>query len=151
VSHLEIPSGPGIRWDGGITRGFEVSLHYDPLLAKLIAVGPDRTAAIARLARALDELVIDGVETSAPFLRRVMDEPDFAAGDLSTAYIEEHAELLDMSPPEEDLLAAALAAALLEEEHRNRHRTPRIGQHSAGVPSAWRNAGWPWETDGWNR
>ena len=150
VSHLEIPSGPGVRWDGGIGRGLEVSLHYDPLLGKLIAFGPDRATAIARMARALDELVIEGVETSAPFLRRVMAEPDFAAGSLSTAYVEEHADLLEAAPSDEELIAAALAAALLEEEHRNRHRTPRMGGHSGGAPSAWRTAGWPWETDGWN-
>jgi acetyl-CoA carboxylase biotin carboxylase subunit len=151
ISHLEVPSGPGIRWDGGIARGFEVSLHYDPLLAKLIAFGPDRASAVARMARALDELVVDGVETCAPFLRRVMDEDDFRAGALSTAYIEEHPELLDASPSEEDLIAAALAAALLEDEHRARHTTQRVGEHGSCAPSAWRAAAWPWETDGWNR
>ncbi len=148
VSHLEVPSGPGVRWDGGIARGLEVSLHYDPLLAKLIAYGPDRAMAIARMARALDELVIEGVETSAPYLRRVMDEADFRAGRLSTAYVDEHAELLAAAPSDDELLAAALAAALLEEEHRNRHRAPRIGAHSEGVLSAWRRGAGPWEADG---
>jgi acetyl-CoA carboxylase biotin carboxylase subunit len=149
VCHLEVPSGPGIRWDGGITRGLEVSLHYDPLLAKLIASGPDRATAIARMARALRELVIDGVETSAPFLARVMAEPDFRAGAVTTAYVDEHADLLDARPSEEELTAAAIAAALLEEEHRRRHRAPRIGGGRSPLPSAWRAAGWPRETDGW--
>jgi acetyl-CoA carboxylase biotin carboxylase subunit len=151
VSHLEVPSGAGVRWDGGVRRGFEVSLHYDPLLAKLIVSAPDRAKAIARMARALDELVIDGVETSAPYLRRVMDEPDFRAGTLSTAYVEEHSELLDPSVSEEDSVAAALAAVLLEDEHRDRHRTQRIGDNGARGPSEWRASGWPWEGDAWDR
>jgi acetyl-CoA carboxylase biotin carboxylase subunit len=145
IAHLEVPSGPGIRWDGGIRRGFEVSLHYDPLLAKLIVFGPDRATAVARMARALDELVIDGVETSAAYLRRVMDEPDFRAGKLSTAYVEEHGDLLADCVADADLTAAALAAALLEDQYRERHRAPRIGDGGARRPSAWRASGWPWE------
>jgi len=151
VSHVEVPAGPGVRWDGGVVRGFEVSLHYDPLLAKLIVFAPDREQAVTRMARALDELVIDGVETSAPYLRRVMDEPDFRAGRLSTAYVDEHRELLDGSLPEASLVAAVLAAALLEDEYRDRHRTPRIGDHGQRALPAWRSAGWPWEVDGWTR
>jgi acetyl-CoA carboxylase biotin carboxylase subunit len=149
ISHIEVPAGPGIRWDGGVRTGVEVSLHYDPLLAKLIAWGPDRARAIARMARALDELMLDGVETSAPFLRRVMAEPDFRAGTLSTAYIEEHPSLLSDPMSDAELTAAALAAALLEDEHRARHATPRIRDNGASTPSAWRSAGWPWEADAW--
>jgi len=66
VTHLQVPTGPGVRWDGGIQEGFEVSLHYDPLLAKLIVHAPTRPEAIRRMARALDELVVTGVDTSAP-------------------------------------------------------------------------------------
>ena len=150
LSHVEIPSGPGVRWDGGISSGLEVSLHYDPLLAKLIASGPDRATAIARMARALDELVIDGVETSTPYLRRVMDEPDFRSGELSTAYVDEHADLLGAGPSEEELVAAAVAAALLEEERRKGHRASRISRAPAPRPSAWWAAARPGETDGWS-
>jgi acetyl-CoA carboxylase, biotin carboxylase subunit len=143
VSHLEVPSGPGVRWDAGIVQGSEVTLHYDPLLAKLIVHGADREAAIARMARALDELVVAGVETCAPFHRRVMDEPEFRAGQLSIRYLEEHPELLDGNQPTEEVLAAAIAAALLEDEHR-RSRSPRIGVASAPTRMpAWRRAGLP--------
>ena len=69
VGRLELPQGPGVRWDGGIAEGFEVGLHYDPLLAKLIVHAPDRGAAVARMARALDELVVDGLDTSASWHR----------------------------------------------------------------------------------
>ncbi len=145
ITHLRVPTGPGVRWDGGIEEGFEVSLHYDPLLAKLIVHAPTREAAIARMARALDELVVAGVETSAPFHRRVMDEPDFRAGALSIRYVEEHAALLDGADDEVALRAAAVAAALLEEERRTRHRAVRIGDHSGASMTPWRRGGWPWQ------
>ncbi len=143
ITHLEIPSGPGVRWDGGVVQGGEVSLHYDPLLAKLIVHGVDRTAAIARMSRALDELVIAGIETCAPFHRRVMEEEHFRSGAFSIRYLEEHPELLEEDEAEEDLLAAAIAAALLEDEHR-RHRAPRIDA-SGGTPvPVWRRTARPW-------
>jgi acetyl-CoA carboxylase biotin carboxylase subunit len=147
VSYLSVPSGPGVRWDGGIRQGQEVSLHYDPLLAKLIVSAPDRKAAIARMARALDELVIAGVETSAPFHRRVMREPGFLTGDFTIEYVSEHPELLTFHPTDAELTAAALAAALLEDEHRQRRGTPRTGTDAPARMSAWRAPAWsegPW-------
>jgi acetyl-CoA carboxylase biotin carboxylase subunit len=143
VSHLQVPSGPGVRWDGGIERDGEVTLHYDPLLAKLIAHGPDRGTAIARMTRALEELVVVGVETSAPFHRRVMTEPDFLAGELSIRYLEEHPELVDGAADAEEVIAAAIVAALVEDDHRT-HGAPRIGDDRGGAMSAWRSSGWPW-------
>jgi acetyl-CoA carboxylase biotin carboxylase subunit len=149
VVHLELPTGPGVRWDGGIRAGFEVSLHYDPLLGKLVTWGPDRETAIDRMARALDELVVVGVETSTGFHRRVMQEGDFRAGDLSIRYLEEHPELTNGETSRERLRAAAVAAALLEEDDRTRHRSPRIvdgGGAPAGAMPGWRRAGWPWRS-----
>ena len=63
IPYLRVPSGPGVRWDGGIEPGSEVGLHYDPLLAKLIVWAPTREQAIARMQRALREMVVDGVIT----------------------------------------------------------------------------------------
>jgi acetyl-CoA carboxylase biotin carboxylase subunit len=146
ISHLEVPAGPGVRWDGAIQRGHEVGLHYDPLLAKLIVSAPDRSRAIARMARALDELLVTGVETSAPYLRSVMDESDFRRGDLSISYVDEHPDLLTGQLSERDLAAAALAGALLEEEHRERHCSPRV-QRGEGGMSAWRASSRPWRAE----
>jgi acetyl-CoA carboxylase biotin carboxylase subunit len=146
VTHLEVPTGPGVRWDGGIQTGFEVSLHYDPLLAKLIVHAPTREGAIARMARALDELVVIGVDTSAPFHRRVMGEPDFRDGRLSIRYVEEHPGLVNGEHDEDVLRAAAVAAALLEENDRRRQRTPRLGADGQGGMSSWRRTGRPWRT-----
>ena len=143
VRRLELPQGPGVRWDGAIAEGFQVGLHYDPLLAKLIVHAPDRAAAVARMARALDELVVDGVDTSAGWHRRVMDEPDFRAGRLTIRYVDDHPELAQAAPDDATVRAAAVAAALLEEEDRRRHRTPRIGASGGAGMSAWRAAGLP--------
>ncbi len=140
IDLLTIPSGGGVRWDGGIERGSEVSLFYDPMLAKLIVHAPDRPTAIARMRRALDELSVVGVETSATFHRRVMQEPDFAAGKLSIRYLEEHPQLLNGGRPTEQLRLVALAAALLEEERANRGSVPRIAANAKR--SDWRERSW---------
>jgi acetyl-CoA carboxylase biotin carboxylase subunit len=128
IDLLTIPSGAGIRWDGGIEAGSEVSLYYDPMLAKLIVYAPDRAAAIARMRRALDELTVVGVETSAPFHRRVLQEPDFVAGNLSIDYLERHGDLTRAPRPAEALELVAAAVALLEEEQAARRSLPRIGR-----------------------
>jgi len=118
IRSLRVPTGPGVRWDSGIESGFEVGLHYDPLLAKLVVHGEDRPQAIRRMRRALEELEVEGLSTTRPFHLAVMEEPDFRAGRLSIRYVEEHPELLDGSGDEEPRRLASLAAALLEEEWR---------------------------------
>ena len=91
------------------------------------------------MARALDELVVDGVDTSASWHRRVMDEPDFRAGRLTIRYVEDHPELAAEAADPALVRAAAVAAALLEEEDRTRRRTPRLGARDAAL-SPWRAA-----------
>jgi acetyl-CoA carboxylase biotin carboxylase subunit len=146
VQLLHLPAGPGVRWDGGIIEGYVVGLHYDPLLAKLIVHASTRDAAIRRMARALDELVIAGVATSAAFHRRVMDDPDFRAGALHIRYLDDHPHLLN-DPMENNVVrTAAVAAALLEDEDRRTHQTPRLPADGRPRFSAWRSSGWPWRT-----
>ena len=144
IDHFEVPSGPGVRWDGGIRAGSDIGLHYDPLLGKLIVHAGSRPAAIARMKRALGELVIHGVETSVPFHLRVMDEHDFGEGDLTIAYIEEHPELLQ--PSDGEVRLVALAAALLEHSGWGRKGAAWInGPHGRRL-STWQASGWPWQT-----
>ncbi len=152
IGDLRVPSGAGVRWDGGIVEGFEVGLHYDPLLAKLVVHARDRAGAIARMRAALDELEITGLATTQPFHRAVMDEEDFRAGRLSIRYVDEHRELLASSVDDGELAAARLAAVLLEEERRRGAggsepsgggETPRgggPGGSAAGGRSAWQRA-----------
>jgi len=143
IEYLDLPSGPGVRWDGGVAAGFEVSLFYDPLLGKLIVHGPDREEAIERMRRALGELRIVGVETSAPFHEAVMVEPDFRSGNFDIAYLEKHPELTGLAPAEDELRLMALTAALLEEEARQRRSISRIVTAGTGTRrGGWRGLGW---------
>jgi acetyl-CoA carboxylase biotin carboxylase subunit len=144
ISHLEVPSGPGVRWDGGIRAGSDIGLHYDPLLGKLIVHAGSRTAAIARMKRALGELVIHGVETSVPFHLSVMEEEDFANGDYTITYVEEHPEVL--RPSDGEVRLAALLAALLEDGGWGRTGAARIAGRDERNLSAWQASGWPWRT-----
>jgi acetyl-CoA carboxylase biotin carboxylase subunit len=142
IERLDLPAGPGVRWDGGIAEGYEVSLFYDPLLGKLIVHAPDRASAIGRLQRALRELRIEGVETSIAFHQRVLEEPDFLAGRFGIRYIDEHPALLANQTPEETLRAAALATALTEHRRRTRKTLHRPVERSNPPVRAWRDRGW---------
>jgi len=128
IQYLRVPSGPGVRWDGGIEAGSEVGLHYDPMLAKLIVWGEDRAQAVARMHRALLELTIDGVETSRDFHLRLMEDAEFRSGDFDIQWLERRLDsLIAVSPPSQGLRAAALAAAFLAEEDR-------LGRMPAVIP-----------------
>lgn len=91
ITRLVLPTGEGIRVESGVVEGSVVTVHYDPLLAKIIARGPDRAAAIARMEAALAGTVIDGVRTTVPFLQRVVAHPAFRAGAVHTQMVEQGA------------------------------------------------------------
>ncbi|GAA3775258.1 pyruvate carboxylase [Microbacterium kribbense] len=95
ITTYRSPGGAGIRLDGGTTAaGSQISPHFDSMLAKLICRGRDFPAAVIRARRALAEFRIRGVATNIPFLKAVLDDPDFLAGDLSTSFIDERPQLL---------------------------------------------------------
>jgi acetyl-CoA carboxylase biotin carboxylase subunit len=81
---LRLPSGEGIRVETGYAEGNMVTPFYDPMIGKLIARGASRAEAIARLVDALDATVIEGVKTNIPFIRQVLQSPEFAAGEVHT-------------------------------------------------------------------
>jgi 3-methylcrotonyl-CoA carboxylase alpha subunit len=87
------PAGEGIRLDTGVGSGSDVSIFYDSMLAKLIAYGPDRGSAIARLSAALDEFEIDGLRTNIPLQARILAEPAFRSGDTTTSFLSEHPDV----------------------------------------------------------
>ena len=91
ISRLVPPAGEGIRVESGVETGSVVSVHYDPLLLKLVARGDDRDAAVARMRAALDATVVEGVRTIIPFLRRVLDHPDVRRGALHTQMVDQGA------------------------------------------------------------
>lgn len=92
LTALHFPGGPGIRIDTHTYTEYLVPPYYDSLLAKLIAYGPDRIAAIRRMERALDEFVAEGIKTNAPFLRRLISSDRFIQGDFHTGFVQEFLE-----------------------------------------------------------
>jgi acetyl-CoA carboxylase biotin carboxylase subunit len=104
------PAAPGVRVDSGIAEGSDVTVHYDPLLAKVVAFAETRDAAIARAAAALRAYPILGIRTNVAFLGAILAHPSFRAGEISTAFVDERLEELagsDAVPP--DVEAAARA------------------------------------------
>ncbi len=114
VHALQEPSGPGVRVDSSLYAGLQVPLFYDPLLSKLIVWGRDRTQAIARMRRALDEYQIVGVRTTLPFARWLMDQPRFSAADFSTDFI---AEEWDTRQKAAEVVAVESASELQNGQH----------------------------------
>ena len=147
IRGLRVPTGPGVRDDGGIYAGYTVPVHYDALLSKLVAWGRDRDEAIARMARALDEYRIDGIKTSISFHRKVMDHPAFRDGELDTGFVAAHPELV--APSEDPWLeeVAVLAAAVAH--FRRVERASAL----AGAPAGERRRSpWRWgPAAGWRR
>jgi acetyl-CoA carboxylase biotin carboxylase subunit len=119
IEHLHLPSGPGVRWDGGVESGSEVGLYYDPMLAKLIVWGADREQAVTRMRRALVDLIILGVETSRDFHIRVMDDDEFRRGAIDIQWLERRLpSILAREASAESVRVAAIAGALLAERDR---------------------------------
>ena len=88
ITRFEAPSGPGVRVEAYVRTGSRISPYYDSLVAKLIVSGQDRAEALARGRRALEEFVIEGIQTTIPFHRRVLENEVFCAGDATTDFIE---------------------------------------------------------------
>ncbi len=122
VTYTRIPSGPGVRWDGGVEPGTDVGLFYDPLLGKLIVWAPTRDTAVARMHRALSELVIAGVETSRELHLRIFEDAEFRRGAIDIHWLERRvSSLLEMRPADALTNAAVVASALLAREDGGSH------------------------------
>ena len=134
VVDWHLPPAEGLRVDSGVEAGSEVSIHYDPMLAKIITSGENRALALQRMRRALRSLSVQGVTTNREFLLRVLDHPAFIAGEVDTHFIDRHSSDLDDGASEADDQRAAIAAALAEQQRRDRQRV-----FVPGVPSGWRN------------
>lgn len=90
ITAFRVPGGPGIRVDTAVYSEAVVPPYYDSLVAKLIAFGDDRPEAIARMSRALDQFVVEGIKTSIPLHKKILDDPDFAAGKLDTHFLDRY-------------------------------------------------------------
>jgi acetyl-CoA carboxylase biotin carboxylase subunit len=135
------PSGLGVRVDAGVEEGGEVLIHYDPMISKLTTWGPDRTAAIDRMIRALDEYEVASMATTIPFCRFAMQHEGFRQGDFTTHFVEEEFDpsVLQLDDPERDELAAL--AATLYYRHTQEDEAPTITATADGQDglSPWRH------------
>lgn len=131
------PRGPGIRVDSGVSEGSEVSVYYDPMLAKLICSGNSRDEAIAKARWALERYVILGVTTNVGFLSDVLAHPEFAAGRLHTHFLDEHrvGKVERAAAPVEAVIAAAVACRA--RTGSNRAESAREG----ASPGPWERGG----------
>ena len=120
IHHIAPPSGPGIREDSGVTAGNEISLFYDPMISKLITYGATREEAIQGMIRAIDGYLIQGVETTLPFGRFVMNHEAFRSGDFDTHFVSKYysPEKLMEDRNQEMEVAAKLALRLYLEERK---------------------------------
>ncbi|QTL05328.1 acetyl/propionyl/methylcrotonyl-CoA carboxylase subunit alpha [Aquabacter sp. L1I39] len=141
LDHLVLPQAiPGVRVDSGVRAGDTVSIHYDPMIAKIIAEGADRAEALGRLRAALAATQVVGLSTNRAFLQSILAEPAFAAADLDTGFIERHRDTLLPPPAPVDDRSLALAAlyVLLDEA--------RASASSADPADPWS----PWgQAPGW--
>jgi acetyl-CoA carboxylase biotin carboxylase subunit len=142
ITHLSVPAGAGIRDDGGVSEGAEVSIYYDPMISKLAAWGRDRHEAIDRLRRALDEYAVGGIKTTLPFFREIVRDAEFIAGRLDTGFITRFNERRAASQADETQETtgrdmALIAAAL---DYFERQKTATVHQ-AREEQSKWRLAG----------
>ena len=112
IEMFEVPAAPGIRVESGVESGSEVSAFYDPMLAKVIARGATRADAAAELATCLEGMRVAGVPTNRESLAAVLRSPAFLAGDTTTAFLDEHLEVLAPRLDRNELARHVVAAAL---------------------------------------
>jgi acetyl-CoA carboxylase biotin carboxylase subunit len=134
IFDLHLPAIEGLRVDSGIESGMEVSIHYDPMLAKLIARGENRDDAIRKLSYALRQSSIQGLRTNCDFLIRLLDHPDFRQGRAHTGFIAEHLDEL-IADDDPRLNRDSLVAAALYLQHRWQSSSELLAE----LPSSYRN------------
>ena len=134
IELLRLPEGPGVRNDFGVREGSEVTIHYDPMLGKLIVWGRDREQALRRLGRALDELRIDGIRTTAPLYRELLRDEDFRSGRMDIEMLDRKLAQGELSPTREakSLPLGKIAVAIEHFEHLSRKAAIVPGGAAAG-------------------
>ena len=138
ITRLRVPHGPGVRDDGGVYEGSEVSIYYDPMISKFAVYGRDRAEAIERMRRALAEYEIGGIKTTLPFFREVMDDSEFVEGSLDTGFIprfNERRRVIEPDKTELDIAAIGAALSFLTK------KTPIRANNSRPEHSRWAAAG----------
>jgi acetyl/propionyl-CoA carboxylase alpha subunit len=137
VIACDVPAGPGVRVDAGVETGDEIGVHYDPLIAKLVAHAATRPAAIARAAAAVRRFAVLGVKTNVPLLARILDHPRFLDGEVDTGFIDAERDVL-LRAPSDAHRRAALAAAGWAFVHAGRVSSAALtGTADRGAADPW--------------
>lgn len=140
IEGLRLPEGLGLRNDCGVYEGAEVTIYYDPMIAKLIAWGENRVEAILRMRRALREYQVRGIKTNIPFHQWILRHPRFMSRDFDTGFFDQEYHFRsrdELYPHKEIALASAAIAAL----HREQERTLGLLAKGAAQASKWREQG----------
>jgi len=141
LTRVEWPEGGGVRIDGAVASGSEVSSYYDPMIAKVVTYGADRDEAIAKMQRVFEDTVLLGIPTNLPLHIRVLAEPAFREGTaVTTRYLEHHPEVLEpVEIPDARVAAIAAAAACAAREAQGTATESAQAGRSADA-SSWRHA-----------
>ncbi len=134
ITRLRLPQGPGVRDDGGVYEGCEVSIYYDPMISKLAVYGRDRPEAIDRMRRALAEYEVGGIKTTLAFFREVMDDAVFIEGNLDTGFITGFNERKKPVEPDEVTRDMAVIAAALA--YRQKQKTISASASTGGAKTS---------------
>ena len=138
IQWLRLPQGPGVRCDVGVYGGSEIPIHYDPMIGKLIVWGRDRSEALRRLGRALEELRIEGIRTNVPLFQALLADPEFRAASFDIHWLDRRLAEGELRPPSPEagsdvpILAAAIA------HFERAQRTAATGVAESGHRSRWR-------------
>ena len=143
ITHMILPTGPGVRLDTGVYPGFSISPYYDSLIAKLVVSGESRGEALLRMRRALEEFKIIGIRTNIPFHQRMMYSTSFMAGQYDTRFVEERFSMDTSQDIKGDMTeVAAILATLVA--HQRTQRAAHIIQRNERDTSNWKWVG-RWE------
>jgi acetyl-CoA carboxylase biotin carboxylase subunit len=136
ISTMRLPSGPGVRLDTGVFRGYEITPYYDSMISKLICYGETRGEAVLRMRRALEEYRIMGVKTNVPFHQHMMDSHRFLTGQFDTNFVEERFSMSDREADKE--MEAAVLAALVAHQQSMQASTTMARVDNGRSGSSWK-------------
>jgi acetyl-CoA carboxylase biotin carboxylase subunit len=140
ITRLRVPHGNGVRDDGGIYEGSEISIYYDPMISKFAVYGRNREEAVDRMRRALSEYEVGGIKTTLPFFREIVEDEEFIAGKLDTAFItrfNERRKKVEIDSVVKDMALIATALAYNNRQKLNAGET----KSNAQTPSRWAMTG----------
>lgn len=133
------PQGPGVRVDDGFEEGMDIPIYYDPMIAKLVTHGSDRTAAINRMVGAIEEYKITGIETTLGFCKFAIRHEAFVSGQFDTKFVEDHFDPKVLDEDFTDLEGELLAALAVEFIGKEKNGAGKPAESAHGSESAWRN------------